>query len=206
MDIKNVLYNSVKELPVTLEEIRFKAKFDKLITEKKNEIIDQKKNKGNNIFSICNGIYLYGDCVVIPAVLTKKIRKDFHIRHSGISKMKALMRSYVYWYGMDMKIENLVKTCKNCTLAAKAPPVKIHHWPKTDKPWSVLHIDYVSPIKGIYYFIVVNNFTKWLEVFKCKTSTSSVMICLIWLTRNYCVQQFLKNPFNCTFNIFTLPP
>ena len=29
MDIKNVLYNTMKELPVTLEEIMFKAKFDK---------------------------------------------------------------------------------------------------------------------------------------------------------------------------------
>ena len=50
MEVKNVLYNTVKKLPVTLEEIRFKAKFDKFITEKKNEIMDQKKNKGDNIF------------------------------------------------------------------------------------------------------------------------------------------------------------
>ena len=57
MDIKNVLYNTVKELSVTLEEIRFKAKFDKFITEKKNEIMDQKKNKGNNFFFLYVMIY-----------------------------------------------------------------------------------------------------------------------------------------------------
>ena len=34
MDIKKVLYNTIKELPVTLEEIRFKAKLDKFIREK----------------------------------------------------------------------------------------------------------------------------------------------------------------------------
>ena len=50
MDVKNVLYNTVKELPVTLEEIRFKAKFNKFIKKKKNQIMDQMKNKGNNIF------------------------------------------------------------------------------------------------------------------------------------------------------------
>ena len=61
MDIKNVLYNTVKELPITLEEIKFKGKFHKFITEKKDERMDQKKNKGNNIFSICHGILLYGD-------------------------------------------------------------------------------------------------------------------------------------------------
>ena len=127
MDIKSVLYNKVKELPVTWEEIRFKTKSDKFITEKKNEIMDQKKNKGNNIFSVCNGIFLYGDWVVIPAILTKKILKDFHIEHPGILRMKALMRSYIYWYGMDKEMENLVKTCKNCALVAKAPPVKFNH-------------------------------------------------------------------------------
>ena len=76
--------------------------------------------------------------------------------------MKALMRSYIYWYGMIKEIENL---------AAKAPPVKFNPWPKTNKPWSRLNINYAGPIKGTYYFIVVDSFTKWLEVFKCKTST-----------------------------------
>ena len=37
MDIKYVLYNIVKELPVSLEEIRYKAKFDKFITQKKKK-------------------------------------------------------------------------------------------------------------------------------------------------------------------------
>ena len=62
--------------------------------------------------------------------------------------MKALMRSYIYWYGIDKEIENLVKTCKNCALTAKAPPVKFNLWPKTDKPWSKLHINYCWPNKG----------------------------------------------------------
>ena len=57
MDIKNILYNTV-ELPVTLEEIRFKAKFDRFITEKKNKIMNQKQNKGNKFFSMCNCILL----------------------------------------------------------------------------------------------------------------------------------------------------
>ena len=38
--------------------------------------------------------------------------------------MKDLLRSYVYWYGRDKEIENLVKTFKNCALAPQASPVK----------------------------------------------------------------------------------
>ncbi len=80
-----------------MEEIRFKAKFDKFLTEKKNEIMDQKKKiKEIIFFSICNNKLLYGDRVAIPAVLTKKILKDFYTGHPGISRMKTLMRSYIY--------------------------------------------------------------------------------------------------------------
>ena len=39
---------------------------------------------------------MYGERVVIPTVLTKKILKDFHIGHPGMSRLKALMRSYTY--------------------------------------------------------------------------------------------------------------
>ena len=95
MDVKYVLFNIVRELPVTLEEIKFKLKFAKFINQTKKELMNQKV-KTNNIFSTCNGILMYEEPVVIPTVLTKKILKDFNIGHSGMSRMKALMRSYVY--------------------------------------------------------------------------------------------------------------
>ena len=63
MDSKNVLYNTVKELPLTLQEISFKAKLDKFITGKKNEINDQKENKGNNIFLYVT-VYYYMEIVL----------------------------------------------------------------------------------------------------------------------------------------------
>ena len=146
MDVKYVLFNIVTELPITLEEIKFKTKFDEFINPTKKELMNQKV-KTNNIFSTCNGILVYGEQVVIPAVLTKIILKDFHTTHPGMSRIKALMRSYVYWPGMDKDIENMVKSCKSCASVAKAPPIKFNPWPKTDKPSSRLQIDYASPIK-----------------------------------------------------------
>ena len=175
MDVKYVLFNTVKELPVTLEEIKFKKKFDKFIHQTKKELMNQKV-KTNNIFSSCIGILMYRERVVIPAVLTKKILKDFYTGHPGMSRMKALMRSYVYWPGMDKDIENMVKSCKSCASVAKAPPIKFNCWPKTDKPSSHLHIDYAGPIKGTYFFVIVDSFTKWPKVFKCKTPTTKTTI------------------------------
>ena len=54
MDVKYVLSNTIKELPFTLEDIKFKTKFDKFINQTKKELMNQKV-KTNNIFSMCNG-------------------------------------------------------------------------------------------------------------------------------------------------------
>ena len=121
--------------------------------------MDQKKNKGNNIFSFCNGILLYGDWVVIPAVLTKKILEGFSYQTSKNIKNESSHKDLSI--GMDKEIKKLAKT----VLAAKAPPVKFNPWPKTDKLWSSLHIDYAGIIKGTYSFIVVDSFTKCPESF-----------------------------------------
>lgn len=42
-------------------------------------------------------------------VLQKRILNEFHSGHLGISRMKSLMRSYVYKTKMDQDIEKLVK-------------------------------------------------------------------------------------------------
>ena len=86
------------------------------------------------------------------------------------------MRSYVYWAGMDKDIENMVKSCKSCAAVAKAPPIKFNPWSKTDKSWSRLYIDYTGPIKGPYFFVILDGFTKWPKVFKCKTPSTKTTI------------------------------
>ena len=100
MDVKYVLFNT--------EEIKFMRKFDKFINQTKKELMNQKV-KTNNIFSTFDSILMYGERVVIPAVLTKKILKDSHTGHPGMNRMKALVRIYVYSPGMDKDIEIVQK-------------------------------------------------------------------------------------------------
>ena len=57
MNAKYVLFNTVKELPVMLEEIKFKTKFDKFINHTNKELMNQKV-KTNNTFSMCNGTFM----------------------------------------------------------------------------------------------------------------------------------------------------
>ena len=41
MNVKYVLFNTVKEQPVTQEEIKFKTKFDEFINQTKKELMNQ---------------------------------------------------------------------------------------------------------------------------------------------------------------------
>ena len=81
--------------------------------------------------------------------------------------MKSLMRSFVYWPNMDKDIENTVEICK----AAKTPPAKFNPWPETDLPWSKIHLDFTGPLEGYYFLIVVDSFSRWPEVQRCKKPT-----------------------------------
>ena len=116
---------------------------------------------------------MYADRVIIPITLQRRILKEFHCSHPGISKMKALMRGHTYWPRIDRDNERIVRECQGCLLAAKAPPVQIQPSPKTDTLWTRSHIDYAGPLNGPYFLVVVDSFTKWLEVFKCKQPTST---------------------------------
>ena len=173
-ELVEVMYNTVKELPVTLDEIKLKAK-NVIFIRKMKEVVTSKKYKTSSpAYSICDEVLLYAGRVVMPVVLQKRILKEFHQGHPGIGRMKALMRSHTYWPNMDKDIEQVVKTCKGCEQAAKAPSVKFTLWPKTDVPWTRLHIDYAGAMNGNYYLIVVDSFSKWPENFKCKRPTATV--------------------------------
>ena len=97
---------------------------------------------------------MYGERMVIHVVKTKKIPG-----HPGMNRMKALMWSYAYWPSMDKDIENMVKSCKSYASVVKAPLLKFNPWPKTDKPWSRLYIDYAGPIKE-HFCVIVDSFKK----------------------------------------------
>ena len=108
-----------------------------------------------------------------PAWLQKRMQKELHVGHPGISWMKSLMRCYLYWLKMDEDIEDVVKSCRGCSLAAKSPPIKFQPWPKPDVPWSTKYTDFARPLNGAYYHVVVNSYTtNWPEISKYRRLTN----------------------------------
>ena len=170
-----MMLNMIRELLVTLQEIKRKAQEDEFISATKQKIED-KNQQIADIFSLCDNVLLYSERVVIPKTLQKWILKDFHACHWGKNRMKSLMRSYMYWPKMDLDISNMVDACKGCALVAKAPPITYKPWPKTNQPWSRIHMDFTGPMEDNFYLIVVDSYTKRPEVFRCKRPTTGVAI------------------------------
>ena len=80
----------------TFDQIKQEALNDEFIRQTKAKIYE-KDQQTSDIFSLCDKVLLYSERVVIPTTLQRRIQKDFHVGHPGITKMKSLMRSYVYW-------------------------------------------------------------------------------------------------------------
>ena len=62
------------------------------------------------------GCLLWGTRVVIPDSLRSRLLKELHCTHPGIVKMKLLARSYMWWPGLDLHVERIVKNCQECAL------------------------------------------------------------------------------------------
>ncbi len=67
-----------------------------------------------NELSVLDGCVLWGARVVVPPQGQKLVLDELHDTHPGVSRMKSLARSYVWWPKMNEQVEEVVKTCAQC--------------------------------------------------------------------------------------------
>ena len=124
-----------------------------------------------------DGCLLWGSRVVIPPQGRAKVLTELHEAHPGVLRMKTLARSYVWWPSMDKDIEKMVKNCDECQVHQKAPAeAPLHPWEWPGQPWSRIHIDYAGPRKGEMFLVIVDGYSKWLDVHIMKSTTSTATI------------------------------
>ncbi|XP_060547811.1 uncharacterized protein K02A2.6-like [Pantherophis guttatus] len=123
------------------------------------------------------GCLLWGDRVVIPLRLREKVLTLLHEGHPGIVRMKGLARSYVWWPSMDTDITEWVGRCQPCQESRSDPPTApVREWERPQGPWSRIHIDFAGPFHRQTFMVVVDAFSKWLEIKLMKATTTDATI------------------------------
>ena len=123
---------------------------------------------------------LWGVRVVIPKKIQGRVLTELHSNHPGMSRMKAVARSYAWWPGLDQDIHDLVKGCIPCQSGKSAPAVApLHPWVWPTKPWQRIHVDFAGPFLGKMFLVIVDAHSKWPEVFEMSSTTTGATIAVL---------------------------
>lgn len=88
----------------------------------------------------------------------------------GIVKTKSISRTH-FWPNLDSDIEAMVKGCVQCCSMLPDPrKAELIPWRSEERPWSRIHLDFAGPIKNTYLLIIVDAYSKWIEVFRTKNT------------------------------------
>ena len=100
-----------------------------------------------------------------------------HEGHPGIVRMKMFARNYVWWSKLDQDLESKVQRCVACQSKRHSPAkAPLHPWEYPKRPWSRIHVDYAGPYQGKMLLVIVDAFTKWLEVHVMNSSTAEATV------------------------------
>ena len=124
-------------------------------------------------------LVLRGVRIVVPCKLRKRVVDLAHEGHQGVVKSKQRLRSKVWWPGIDGDMEHRCKTCRGCQLVSSpCAPEPLRRTRLPERPWQTLAVDLLGPLpSGHSLLVLVDYFSRFVEVSIMKSVTSEVVIC-----------------------------
>ena len=181
------LLKAVESMPITAKEIANQTRRDSTMSKVQQYVlmgwptsIDEHFKAFHRVkgeLSIVDNCILRGARMIIPPPLRKQVLEELHEGHPGMTRMKALARSYVWWPHLDEDIERHVGACMSCQDTRPSPPVaplQVWDWPQN--PWQRLHADYAGPVEGRYILVVIDAHSKWIEAVVTYSQTASATV------------------------------
>jgi hypothetical protein len=114
--------------------------------------------------------------LVIPQTLRRFVLNILHETHLGTSKINSIVDKFYYWPGIYADVTNLVSSCSICQRfkrSNKKEPLLNHDIPPL--PFNKIAAD-IAEFQGKNYLVVVDFYSRWLEVYETSNKTSSIII------------------------------
>ena len=190
--------------PLSLQSISDISATDTLIAELREAISTNWpfKYKTNVFYSMRNELSVSDDGwtvffksrIILPECLQKKALTQAHEGHLGATKMKQILRTYFFWFGMGKDVDQWVRQCETCLRFTKcnksAPLEPIANQAK--EAWDTISLDFTGPSSrtaGNILLTCIDHFSRFPFAFLVKSSSAKDIIS--------CLQAL--------FNIFGIP-
>jgi len=87
------------------------------------------------------------------------------------------MKSAMWWPGITSKLKQLIQNCPTCCRIARPRGEPLLTTQLPEFSWQVVATDFFE-LKGFHYLLVVEYFSRYLEVARLTTTTSAAVITL----------------------------
>lgn len=126
--------------------------------------------------TVIDGLIFRNNCLVVPKSLQKEMLDRIHYSHLGVNKCIKLAQDSLFWPGMVDQIRQKISNCHQCLTYANSQnkePLKPHEIPAL--PWNKIGCD-IFEIKGKKYLLVIDYFSKYVEVAELLNNPTSHMV------------------------------
>ena len=113
-------------------------------------------------FSLCQGLLLKGDRIVIPSSMRLEILESLHSGHLGIEKTRKRLADSVWWPNAWKQVEDLVKNCRICCSHQRDHAEPQMPTPLPSRPWQKIAAD-LCDLQGKKYLVVYDYYSRWIE-------------------------------------------
>ena len=125
--------------------------------------------------TVYKDLLLHRSCIVVPKCLQHITIAKIHEGHQGILRCQTRARSSVWWPRIQHDISNMIKQCPTCVKKSTPPKEPLIPTELPLYPWQKIATD-LFVLKSVNYLVVVDYFSRYPEVVKLPSISSSNVI------------------------------
>ena len=120
-----LLLQCLQQTPVTASRIKVWTDKDPLLLQVRNFVLNGWPNSAvdkdlqpyfnrRTEITLLDGCRIWGSRIIVPVAGRSLIMDELHEKHPGVSRLKSLARSFVWWPNIDSDFEAKVQSCTQC--------------------------------------------------------------------------------------------